>query len=297
MEFFEMPESEREKLALSLLEKFIPDYQLGERNGSRFLIVCNASYRDIENLVVEARRRLREDNDLSSVDHLAFEEIISPLIDWCQNWGFEDEYRMCDGCRNIIALYRDYRWGTEDGIFCEECVRIKFHEGYFNSLVDNPNSANTLLDEDYILKQGYIKLDREWCSSFHGGHRDDPEKVLEKLHEQGWNKVVFGLETHEPFTLTWSAFVENDNIKIKGHVGEWYIISTQEHRGQKLFLLEHSTYGDEAASLIVDEELNVVLDDVWNGLSFPDAVVLDQDGNPLEESREEPAGFQEYWYP
>lgn len=297
MEFFEMHESEQEKFALSLLEKFIPDYQLGERDGSRFLIVCNASCRDIENLVVEARRRLGGDNDLNPIDHLAFEEIISPLIDWCQNWGFEDEYRMCDGCRNIIALYRDYRWGTEDGIFCEECVRIKFHEEYFNSLVDNPNSANTLLDEDYILKQGYIKLNMEWCSSFHGGHRDDPEKVLEKLHEQGWNKVVFGLETHEPFTLTWSAFVENDNIKIKGHVGEWYVLGTQECRGQRLFLLEHSTYGDEAASLIVDEELNVVLDDVWNGLSFPDAVVLDQDGNPLEESREEPAGSQEYWYP
>lgn len=30
-------------------------------------------------------------------------------------------------------------------------------------------------------------------------------------------------------------------------------------------------------------------------VSFPDAVVLDQDGNPLEESLEEPAGFQEYW--
>ena len=29
--------------------------------------------------------------------------------------------------------------------------------------------------------------------------------------------------------------------------------------------------------------------------SFPDANVLDQDGNPLEESTEEPAGFQEYF--
>ncbi len=30
-------------------------------------------------------------------------------------------------------------------------------------------------------------------------------------------------------------------------------------------------------------------------VSFPDANVLDQDGNPLEESTEEPAGFQEYF--
>ena len=30
-------------------------------------------------------------------------------------------------------------------------------------------------------------------------------------------------------------------------------------------------------------------------VSFPDADVLDQDGNPLSENTEEPAGFQEYW--
>ena len=30
-------------------------------------------------------------------------------------------------------------------------------------------------------------------------------------------------------------------------------------------------------------------------LSFPDADVLDADGNPLEENPEEPAGFQEYF--
>lgn len=30
-------------------------------------------------------------------------------------------------------------------------------------------------------------------------------------------------------------------------------------------------------------------------VSFPDAVVLDQDGKPLEEYPDEPAGFQEYF--
>jgi hypothetical protein len=30
-------------------------------------------------------------------------------------------------------------------------------------------------------------------------------------------------------------------------------------------------------------------------VSFPDADVLDADGNPLEENPEEPAGFQEYF--
>ena len=41
-----------------------------------------------------------------------------------------------------------------------------------------------------------------------------------------------------------------------------------------MFLLEHQTYGDEAASLIVDQDLNVVLDDVWNGFDDLDLLEL-----------------------
>lgn len=42
MEHFEMDFDAQLKLALDLLEEFIPDYQLGERDGSEFLVVCGA---------------------------------------------------------------------------------------------------------------------------------------------------------------------------------------------------------------------------------------------------------------
>lgn len=61
--------------------------------------------------------------------------------------------------------------------------------------------------------------------------------------------------------------VNSDKITIKGHIGTWYVIDHAEYGGKKLFLLEHETYGDEAACLIVDEHGSVVLDDVWNGFS------------------------------
>ena len=59
--------------------------------------------------------------------------------------------------------------------------------------------------------------------------------------------------------------MQKDNIKIKGYVGKWYVIDETIWNGEKVFLLEHQTYGDEAASLIVNENLEIVLDDSWNG--------------------------------
>lgn len=54
-------------------------------------------------------------------------------------------------------------------------------------------------------------------------------------------------------------------FRVKGHVGKWYVIDTKEYDGHEVYLLEHETYGDEAACLIVDQDGQILLDDVWNG--------------------------------
>ena len=59
--------------------------------------------------------------------------------------------------------------------------------------------------------------------------------------------------------------MQKDGIKIEGYVGKWYVIDETYFKSQRVYLLEHETYGDEAACLIVDDKLNVVLDDVHNG--------------------------------
>lgn len=65
-----------------------------------------------------------------------------------------------------------------------------------------------------------------------------------------------------------------EGIKIAGHRGTWYVIDESaysfpdEEKGavvKSVYLLEHETYGDETACLIVDEDKNIILDDVWNG--------------------------------
>lgn len=54
-------------------------------------------------------------------------------------------------------------------------------------------------------------------------------------------------------------------MKIEGYRGTWSVIDSSYHHGREVFLLEHETYGDETASLIVDRTGRIVLDDVWNG--------------------------------
>lgn len=57
----------------------------------------------------------------------------------------------------------------------------------------------------------------------------------------------------------------SENISVEGHIGTWYVIAAEEIEGRKLFLLEHEKYGDKAANIIIDENKNLVMADVYNG--------------------------------
>jgi hypothetical protein len=73
--------------------------------------------------------------------------------------------------------------------------------------------------------------------------------------------------------LNWSS----GGIEIAGHEGTWYIIDegdfqiTPDVDGKPetltahLFLLESELYGEDAAGLIVNDEKQIVMEDVWNG--------------------------------
>jgi len=70
-----------------------------------------------------------------------------------------------------------------------------------------------------------------------------------------------------------SKIAKREGIKVEGHRGTWYVIDEAEYDGQTLYLLEHETYGDEAANIIVDADQNLVLEDVWNGwLDYEEAM-------------------------
>lgn len=57
------------------------------------------------------------------------------------------------------------------------------------------------------------------------------------------------------------------NIKVAGHVGRWDVIDVGTCKGKEAFLLEHTTYGEDAGMLIVDSAGKVLEEDVFDG--FP----------------------------
>lgn len=59
---------------------------------------------------------------------------------------------------------------------------------------------------------------------------------------------------------------KSEGISLSGRMGKWYCIDSRKHHGIEMFLMEHETYGDEAAAIIVKGDGTIILEDVWNGL-------------------------------
>jgi len=56
---------------------------------------------------------------------------------------------------------------------------------------------------------------------------------------------------------------ENDNIKVEGVTGTWYIVSKAiQDNGQPMLLLESEQYGEDIPCLIVDKDYKIILEDV-----------------------------------
>ena len=55
--------------------------------------------------------------------------------------------------------------------------------------------------------------------------------------------------------------MKKEKIKIKGHVGTWYVVESAVFNGQVIYLLEHEHYGDDAQHLIIDENKNILADE------------------------------------
>lgn len=60
--------------------------------------------------------------------------------------------------------------------------------------------------------------------------------------------------------------IQMDGIRVDGHRGTWYVIDRKKYGSRDLLLLEHETYGSDAAGVIVTAKTHkLVMEDVWNG--------------------------------
>ncbi len=59
--------------------------------------------------------------------------------------------------------------------------------------------------------------------------------------------------------------MKKENITLKGHIGTWYLIDEINYRGSKYYILEHEQHGDLTSQKIVDDKLNIIVEDSYNG--------------------------------
>lgn len=56
-----------------------------------------------------------------------------------------------------------------------------------------------------------------------------------------------------------------NNIKVDQYKGTWYVIDESFYNSKKVYLLESEQFGEDIPCLIVDKDLKVVKNNVWNG--------------------------------
>lgn len=54
-------------------------------------------------------------------------------------------------------------------------------------------------------------------------------------------------------------------IKIQGSKGKWTVIDEITIEGRQLYLLENEIYSESVPKIIIDKDLNIVEDEVFNG--------------------------------
>lgn len=119
-----------------------------------------------------------------------------------------DRCDHCDGCIQTSAhCYGDtahYALLGSDSV-CEHCIRKDFAEEYLQGLEDNPRTA-LHIDGISLEEHGYERIQDGFENGFHPGQNDDPVKIYQDLHKQGYRRIVFAIDDAGQFDLKFSVW-------------------------------------------------------------------------------------------
>ncbi|MGF6990429.1 hypothetical protein M2150_001690 [Lachnospiraceae bacterium PM6-15] len=114
---------------------------------------------------------------------------------------------------------------------------------------------------EYVIANQYDKETDSWA---HGTYISELSSALKVFYEKA---------------------MQNMDIKVEGHRGKWYSIDTMfDKDGEMLFLMEHSTYGDEAPGIIIDKDFNLIAEDIWNGFDDLEDNRIPQKDNKINQT-------------
>ena len=159
-----------------------------------------------------------------------------------------------------------------------EYLAYEVGELYFSIQETEGGYDYSIYDKDYNLLDGgvYDNPDISIYEAMDSIVEDDPVNGIAALKDRTNAKQIDYDELTEKADAAWQQSIppaQNENlitkfsaeVGIEGHIGTWYVIDDTQIDGKDYFLLEHTTYGDESACIIVNPQGEVILDDVWNG--------------------------------
>ena len=76
--------------------------------------------------------------------------------------------------------------------------------------------------------------------------------------------------------------MDTSGLAVAGHIGTWLTIGHMEVDGHTFWLMEHDTYGDDAACIIVDDHGKLSLANVYDGFDEHTVDLLRQEVMPVD---------------
>ena len=133
---------------------------------------------------------------------------------------YSDCYFYCEYCNEnkwTEGGYTSYMRIVDETCVCTKCLadaeenNTDLAELYFDNLVNNPNTANEFLSDEYLEEHGFFRAGRRVHAV--GFYRYDdnvrPEKVMEEEQKDG-NDVIFDIIDKNPFECEYRWFVRKN---------------------------------------------------------------------------------------
>ena len=133
---------------------------------------------------------------------------------------YADSYFYCEYCNENKWLdngYTSYMRIVGDMYACTDCLadaeenNTDLAEQYFDNLINNPNTANEFLSDEYIKKRGFFRAGRRVHAVGYYSRNDNihPEKVLEEEQKDG-NDVIFDIIDKNSFECVYRWLVRKN---------------------------------------------------------------------------------------
>ena len=145
-------------------------------------------------------------------DRASTEQLLTDTLG--DNWGYEDDWRMCDSCNKALYYYDgDYWLDYNDGTtICSDCLHNErsYQKLYIDFLKNNPDECNQFLEDSILEELGWIKLEGTYANDYYG-NSDIPEKVMDELTDKYPSiNFIFSSERSGPWGTCWSVWADQE---------------------------------------------------------------------------------------